>query len=65
MLAVAVEQARHRLADAGIPIGAAHFHEDETLLGRGHNRCVPDGHPSMHAETAAVRRRAGFSSSRL
>jgi cytosine/creatinine deaminase len=35
MLAVAVEQARHGLSDGGIPIGAAHVHEDETLLGRG------------------------------
>ena len=55
MLAVAVAEARHGLAEGGIPIGAALFHSDGTLLGRGHNRRVQDGDPSMHAETAAFR----------
>src|SRR5271157_3624916 len=55
MLAVAVQEARHGLAEGGIPIGAALFHRDGTLLGRGHNRRVQDGDPSMHAETAAFR----------
>ena len=55
MLAVAVEEARHGLSEGGIPIGAALFHEDGTLLGRGHNRRVQDGDPSMHAEAAAFR----------
>ena len=55
MLAVALEEARHGMAQGGIPIGAALFHEDGTLLGRGHNRRVQDGDPSMHAETAAFR----------
>jgi cytosine/creatinine deaminase len=55
MLDVAVEEARHGLHEDGIPIGAALFHEDGTLLGRGHNRRVQDGDPSMHAETAAFR----------
>jgi len=55
MLAVALEEARHGMAEGGIPIGAALFHLDGTLLGRGHNRRVQDGDPSMHAETAAFR----------
>lgn len=55
MLAVAVSEARHSLSEGGIPIGAALFHGDGTLLGRGHNRRVQDGDPSMHAETAAFR----------
>lgn len=55
MLAVALEQARHGMSEGGIPIGAALFHDDGTLLGRGHNRRVQDGDPSMHAETAAFR----------
>ena len=55
MLAVAVEEARHGLSEGGIPIGTALFHQDGTLLGRGHNRRVQDGDPSMHAETAAFR----------
>lgn len=54
-LAVAFEEARVGLAEGGIPIGAAMFHRDGTLLGRGHNRRVQDGDPSVHAETAAFR----------
>ncbi|WP_107410138.1 nucleoside deaminase [Streptomyces luteocolor] len=54
-LATAVEEARAGLAESGIPIGAALYGADGTLLGRGHNRRVQDGDPSMHAETAAFR----------
>lgn len=55
MLEIALEEARTGLAEGGIPIGAALFGADGTLLGRGHNRRVQDGDPSMHAETAAFR----------
>jgi cytosine/creatinine deaminase len=55
MLEVAIEEARAGLAEGGIPIGAALFGPDGALLGRGHNRRVQDGDPSMHAETAAFR----------
>ncbi len=55
MLAVAIEEAQAGLAEGGIPIGAALFAADGTLLGRGHNRRVQDDDPSMHAETAAFR----------
>jgi cytosine deaminase len=51
-LATAVEEARAGLAEGGIPIGAALYGADGTLLGRGHNRRVQDDDPSMHAETA-------------
>jgi cytosine deaminase len=54
-LDVALEEARAGMAEGGIPIGAALFHRDGTLLGRGHNRRVQDGDPSLHAETAAFR----------
>jgi cytosine/creatinine deaminase len=54
-LAVALEEARTGLAEGGIPIGAALFHRDGTLLGRGHNRRVQDDDASTHAETAAFR----------
>lgn len=54
-LVTAVEEARTGLAEGGIPIGAALYGADGTLLGRGHNRRVQDGDPSMHAETAAFR----------
>jgi cytosine/creatinine deaminase len=55
MLAVAVEEAEHGRAEGGIPIGAALFAADGSLLGRGHNRRVQDGDPSVHGETAAFR----------
>jgi len=55
LLAVAVEEARTGLAEGGVPIGAALFATDGTLLGRGHNRRVQDGDPSVHAETSAFR----------
>jgi creatinine deaminase len=55
MLAIALEEARQGLAEGGIPIGAALFDRDGTLLGRGHNRRVQDGDPSLHAETTAFR----------
>ncbi|MDN0193535.1 nucleoside deaminase [Streptomyces sp. S.PNR 29] len=54
-LATAVEEARAGLVEGGIPIGAALYGPDGTLLGRGHNRRVQDGDPSVHAETAAFR----------
>jgi cytosine/creatinine deaminase len=54
-LAVAVEEARAGLAEGGIPIGAALFGQDGQVLGRGHNRRVQDGDPSVHGETAAFR----------
>lgn len=54
-LGVAVAEARAGLAEGGIPIGAALYGADGTLLGRGHNRRVQDGDPSMHAETSAFR----------
>ncbi|MCC8244186.1 nucleoside deaminase [Saccharothrix luteola] len=63
MLAVAVAEARAGLVEGGIPIGAALFAADGTLLGRGHNRRVQDGDASTHAETAAFRaagRRASY-----
>ncbi|MFI8206119.1 nucleoside deaminase [Streptomyces sp. NPDC085937] len=54
-LATALEEARAGLAGGGVPIGAALYGADGTLLGRGHNRRVQDGDPSAHAETAAFR----------
>lgn len=56
MLAVAIEEARQGLAEGGIPIGAAMFRTDGTLLGRGHNRRVQEGDPSIHGETDAFRK---------
>src|ERR1700755_1751579 len=55
MLDVAVDEARKGLAEGGIPIGAALFSADGTLLGSGHNRRVQQDDPSIHAETDAFR----------
>jgi cytosine deaminase len=56
MLAVAIEEARQGLAEGGIPIGAVLFDRDGRLLGRGHNRRVQEGDPSVHGETDAFRK---------
>lgn len=55
MLDVALVEARLGLAEGGVPIGAALFDAGGKLLGRGRNRRVQDGDPSMHAETSAFR----------
>ncbi len=56
MLEVAIQEARMGLAEGGIPIGAALFHKDGTLLGRGHNRRLQESDPSVHGETDAFRK---------
>ena len=56
MLEIALEEARTGLAEGGIPIGAALFHRDGTLLGRGRNRRVQENDPSVHGETDAFRK---------
>jgi creatinine deaminase len=56
MLAVAIAEARMGLAEGGIPIGAALFDAGGRLLGRGHNRRVQEGDPSVHGETDAFRK---------
>jgi len=56
MLAVALEEARVGMAEGGIPIGAALFHRDGTLLGRGRNRRIQESDPSIHGETDAFRK---------
>jgi cytosine deaminase len=55
MLAVAIDEARTGLVEGGIPIGAALVTRDGKLLGRGHNRRVQQGDPSVHGETDAFR----------
>lgn len=62
MLAVAFEEAKIGSGEGGIPIGAALFRRDGTLLGRGHNRRLQEDDPSVHAETDAFRK-AGRQSS--
>ena len=56
MLATAYDQALAGLGEGGIPIGAALFLRDGTLLGAGHNRRVQEDDASVHAETDAFRK---------
>ena len=56
MLETAIDEARIGLAEGGIPIGAALFRSDGTLLGRGHNRRIQENDPSIHGETDAFRK---------
>jgi cytosine deaminase len=56
MLKVAINEARKGLEEGGIPIGAALFDSDGSLLGSGHNRRVQENDPSIHGETDAFRK---------
>lgn len=56
MLEIAIAEARLGLAEGGVPVGAALFDGDGNLLGRGRNRRVQDGDPSIHGETDAFRK---------
>jgi cytosine/creatinine deaminase len=62
LLDTALAEARVGLTEGGIPVGAAVFTDDGTLLSSGRNRRVQDGDPSIHGETDAFRR-AGRQSS--
>ena len=55
MLDVAFKEAQKGLSEGGIPIGAALFHTDGTLLGKGRNRRIQNDDPSAHGETDAFR----------
>jgi len=56
MLDTALSEARTGLAEGGIPIGAALYHADGSVLGSGRNRRVQEGDPSIHGETDAFRK---------
>jgi creatinine deaminase len=55
MLTVALDEARIGLAEGGLPIGAAIFRADGTIVSRGHNRRIQQSDPSIHGETDAFR----------
>src|SRR5215216_182499 len=48
-MAVALEEARQGSAEGGIPIGSV-LVLDGKMVGRGHNRRVQKGSPTLHAE---------------
>jgi len=51
--AAAVEEARHGLAEGGIPIGSVLVHRGQ-IIGRGHNRRVQNGSAIRHGEMDAL-----------
>jgi cytosine deaminase len=55
LLQVAIDEAKEGLAEGGIPIGACLADAQGRILGRGHNRRVQQGDPSVHGETDAFR----------
>jgi len=55
LLNTAIKEAKIGLSEGGIPIGAALFHTDGTLLGKGRNRRIQNDDPSLHGETDAFR----------
>ncbi|MCL4167875.1 UNVERIFIED_CONTAM: hypothetical protein GTU68_037854, partial [Idotea baltica] len=52
---MAVEEATQGWAEGGIPIGSVIVH-DGTVIGRGHNRRVQQGSPTLHGEMDAFER---------
>ena len=55
MLRIALDEARLGLSEGGLPIVAAIFRTDGTLISRGHNRRIQQSDPSLHGETDAFR----------
>lgn len=52
-LNAAIDEARKGLAEGGIPIGSVLVH-DGKIIGRGHNRRVQSGSPTLHGEMDAL-----------
>nr|WP_252731765.1 nucleoside deaminase [Psychrosphaera sp. F3M07] len=49
----AIDEAKLGLAEGGIPIGSVLVH-DGKIIGRGHNRRVQTGSPTLHGEMDAL-----------
>src|ERR1700730_12166582 len=54
-LTLAIEEAQRSRDEGGIPIGAVLVH-DGLVIGRGHNRRVQQGSPTLHGEMDALER---------
>ena len=52
-LLAAIEEAEAGLSEGGIPIGSVLVHEGK-ILGRGHNRRIQRGSPTLHGEMDAL-----------
>jgi creatinine deaminase len=62
-LKAAIAEAREGRDEGGIPIGSVLVHRGK-IIGRGHNRRVQNGSPTLHAEIDALER-AGRQSARV
>jgi len=49
----AIEEAKIGLSEGGIPIGSVLAHDGE-IIGRGHNRRIQSGSPTLHGEMDAL-----------
>lgn len=56
LLEPALEQARIGFDEGGVPVGAALFDAEGSLLSVGRNRRVQEDDPSIHGETDAFRK---------
>lgn len=52
-LQAAIDEARKGIEEGGIPIGSVLVH-DGRIIGRGHNRRVQSGSPTLHGEMDAL-----------
>jgi creatinine deaminase len=52
-LKAAVDEARIGLSEGGIPIGSVIVHQGK-IIGRGHNRRIQRGSPTLHGEMDAL-----------
>jgi cytosine deaminase len=52
-LQAALEEAKAGLAEGGIPIGSVIVHNGK-IIGRGHNRRIQKGSPTLHGEMDAL-----------
>ena len=52
-MAAAIEEARKGFDEGGIPIGSVLVHRG-AIIGRGHNRRVQQGSPTLHGEMDAL-----------
>lgn len=52
-LQAAIDEARKGMDEGGIPIGSVLVH-DGRIIGRGHNRRVQSGSPTLHGEMDAL-----------
>lgn len=52
-LQAAIDEAKTGLAEGGIPIGSVLVHQGK-IIGRGHNRRIQSGSPTLHGEMDAL-----------